>query len=110
MRLPPVAHHPHEVTHERRALIEESVEDDQQAGLGDRLANDLDNGVDLIREWPDTAPLHRGRQRVPRLRCTGTEVFPSGIVYFVHDDQIVVVAYAHQRRRPGYWRKRLKEL
>ena len=31
--------------------------DDQEAGLGDRLGDDIDNGVDFIREWPDSAPL-----------------------------------------------------
>ena len=84
--------------------------DDQEAGLGDRLGDDLDNGVDFIREWPDSAPLYRGRQRIPRLRRKGTDVFPYGIIYFVRDDEVIVVAYAHERRRPGYWRKRLKDL
>ncbi|MGO1544019.1 MAG: hypothetical protein ACTHXA_06725 [Gulosibacter sp.] len=84
--------------------------DDQESGLGDRLADDLDNGVDFIREWPDSAPLYRGHQRSPRLRLKGTVVFPYGIIFFVRDDEVVVVAYAHERRRPGYWRKRLKDL
>ena len=84
--------------------------DDQEAGLGDRLGDDLDNGVDFIREWPDSAPLYRGRQRNPCLRRKGTDVFPYGIIYFVRDDEIIVVAYAHERRGPGYWRQRLKDL
>lgn len=40
----------------------------------------------------------------------GLDVFPYGIVYFVRDDEVLVVAYAHERRRPGYWRERLADL
>jgi len=35
---------------------------------------------------------------------------PYGIIYFVQDNEVVVVAYAHERRHPGYGRKRLKDL
>ncbi|WP_454131724.1 hypothetical protein [Microbacterium lacticum] len=84
--------------------------DDQEAGLGDRLGDDLDAGVDIIREWPDAAPPYRGRQRHPLIRRKGVEDFPYGIVYFVRDDEVIVVAYAHEKRRPGYWRSRLRDL
>lgn len=84
--------------------------DDQEAGLGDRLADALDSGVDFVRAWPEAAPLYRGRQRVPLIRRKSTEVFPYGIVYLVLDDEVVIVAYAHEKRRPGYWRKRLQDL
>jgi plasmid stabilization system protein ParE len=32
--------------------------------------------------------------------------FPFSIVYRVHQDAVQVVAVAHYRRRPGYWRGR----
>jgi len=48
--------------------------DDQEDGLGDRLGDDLDSGVDFIREWPDAAPPYRrGRQRMPVIRRKGVE-------------------------------------
>lgn len=75
--------------------------DDQEAGLGDRLGDDLDGGVDSIREWPDAAPPYHGRQGHPRVRRKHIERFPHGIVYFVRDDEMIVVAYAHGKRRPG---------
>jgi plasmid stabilization system protein ParE len=40
------------------------------------------------------------------LHCTRRirlERFPFGIHYRVHENDIVVVAVAHQKRRPGYW-------
>jgi len=33
--------------------------------------------------------------------------FPFGVVYGVMDDQIVVVAIMHTRRKPGYWKNRM---
>jgi toxin ParE1/3/4 len=34
--------------------------------------------------------------------------FPYTIYYVLRPDRIVIAAIAHQSRRPGYWRKRLK--
>lgn len=36
--------------------------------------------------------------------------FEYTIYYVIKPDRIVVAAVAHQSRRPGYWRKRLKSL
>jgi hypothetical protein len=36
--------------------------------------------------------------------------FPYGIVFRVHDGEIFVLAVMHLRRKPGYWKDRLKEL
>jgi hypothetical protein len=33
--------------------------------------------------------------------------FPYNLVYAVYPDRIRIVAFAHQKRRPFYWRKRL---
>jgi plasmid stabilization system protein ParE len=33
--------------------------------------------------------------------------FPYQLVYRVEGDEIVIYAVAHQKRRPGYWRKRV---
>lgn len=36
--------------------------------------------------------------------------YPYTIVYEVQGEDIWVIAYAHHKRRPGYWRKRLKQI
>lgn len=36
--------------------------------------------------------------------------FPYTLVYLIEKDEIVVVAVAHQSRRPGYWKDRLGDL
>lgn len=83
--------------------------EDREAGLGDRLGDALDQSVDSVRAWPDAASPYRGRKRNPVIRRKGVEGFPYWVIYFVRDEQVLVVAYAHEKRRPGYWRDRLKE-
>jgi len=36
--------------------------------------------------------------------------FPFSIVYYVADDTIRIVAVAHAKRRPGYWRTRVRDM
>ena len=36
--------------------------------------------------------------------------FPYNILYSVERDVIVIVAVAHQKRRPRYWRARIKQI
>jgi len=84
--------------------------ENQDTGLGARLADHLDYAVDFARQWPEAAPLYRGRRRLPQIRRKGVDLFPYGIIYFVRDDTLTVVAYAHSKRRPDYWRSRLRDL
>ncbi|MEI6640166.1 MAG: hypothetical protein WCL46_10640, partial [Chlorobium sp.] len=43
-----------------------------------------------------------------RLRRKSLWRFPYNLVYTVYPDRIQILACAHQKRRPYYWRKRLK--
>lgn len=43
----------------------------------------------------------------PDIRSAKVKRFPYRIVYVVIDDAIDVIAVAHAKRRPGYWRRRL---
>jgi hypothetical protein len=42
------------------------------------------------------------------VRRTPLARFPFWIVFVEDDNQVVIVAYAHERRRPGYWAKRVR--
>lgn len=37
----------------------------------------------------------------------GRRGFPYRVIYFARDDLLMIVAVAHTKRRPGYWRERL---
>jgi hypothetical protein len=67
----------------------------------------VDSAVESACEWPNASPLYRGKPHVPPIRRRGVRSFPYGVIYVVKNDELVVVAYAHERRRPGYWRGRL---
>ena len=73
--------------------------DSQRSGLGDRFEQDLRETVDFVRERPLS-----GKPLTNRVRR-----FPLGTFRYnvVDGDEIVIVAVAHHRRRPGYWRGRL---
>ena len=47
-----------------------------------------------------------GRPFGPRLRRILVPGFPYALVYRPEPDRILIVAVAHVRRRPGYWRAR----
>ncbi|MEW6688102.1 MAG: type II toxin-antitoxin system RelE/ParE family toxin [Pseudomonadota bacterium] len=57
--------------------------------------------MSLVRQFPEAgSPIGSKRRRVLVAR------FPYSIVYRHDPDFILIVAVAHQRRRPGYWRGR----
>ena len=70
-------------------------------GLGRLFAAEVEHTIDLIRQFPDAgAPIGAARRRALVAR------FPYSVVYRREAEIIVVFAVAHQRRRPGYWRRR----
>ena len=66
-----------------------------------RFRRELDRAVELIAHRPEAAPPYMGNTRRFLLRR-----FPFFVVYRVHRGHVQVVAVAHARRRPHYWRER----
>ena len=63
-----------------------------------------------VRRCPRSAP-RWPRVRAPfEVRRAVVRKTPYVVVYMLLPDQIVVVAIAHTRKSPGYWRERLGEL
>ncbi len=58
---------------------------------------------------PNSWGFHRGARREPPVRTRSVAGFRYDIKYVVLDREVVVVAYAHERRRPGYWAHRLSD-
>lgn len=54
-----------------------------------------------------TAPNFYPTVGAPDIRKAGLKRFPFHIIYRAEQTQIVVLAVAHQRRRPAYWIGRL---
>ncbi|PYS39172.1 MAG: hypothetical protein DMG14_14995 [Acidobacteria bacterium] len=76
--------------------------EEQRPGLGGEFFDAVVDATSLIQVQPEIGtPSRDGRTR--RVLVQG---FPYQVVYRVSADEIVIVAIAHLKRRPGYWRKR----
>ena len=66
-----------------------------------RFETALDRAIDRVADSPNRWPsyLHGTRRLVLRR-------FPFSIVYRVDTERVLIIAIAHQRRRPGYWARR----
>ena len=70
-------------------------------GLGDDFLDDVQHAIDSVREHPELGTvLAYGFRRVLLRR------FPFSIIYTTEPAHIVVIAVAHQRRAPEYWKRR----
>jgi toxin ParE1/3/4 len=76
-------------------------------GLGDDFADAVERAEAMVAERPEAWPKWpTGAAGLDVRRCL-LHGFPYGLVYMIHDDEVIVLAVAHQRRRPDYWRERL---
>jgi len=73
----------------------------RMAGLGKSFAAEVERTIALVREFPEA-----GTSVGPKRRRVLVARFPYSIVYRQDPDSMVIVAVAHQRRRPGYWQRR----
>lgn len=82
--------------------------DAKSAGLGVEFFSEIDAAVRRILEFPHAgAPV----PRVPRdlqIRRLAVKRFPYHVVYLEPTDVLWILAIAHDRRKPGYWKQRLK--
>jgi toxin ParE1/3/4 len=76
--------------------LERSV--DASTGFITSVSDALDMISDAPERWPKY--LHGTRRLV-------LQRFPFSIVYLVEPKIVNVVAIAHSKRRPGYWRRRI---
>jgi len=66
------------------------------------FAGEIDAAIAAIEQHPDAWPAYDHGTRHYLLRR-----YPFSVVYRVESARILIVAVAHGRRRPGYWKSRL---
>jgi len=72
--------------------------------LAASLLDEVEAGKKAIAAFPLAwTPLAGGLRRYSLHR------FPYALIYSPGPGEILILAYAHQRRRPGYWKDRLRE-
>lgn len=73
----------------------------QRADLGLEFIAEVERATRALVVYPKI-----GHRFSRRLRRVLVRRFPYGLLYRVDPDTIRIVAVAHVRRRPGYWRHR----
>ena len=74
----------------------------RSAHAAERFSEQLSKAIKKISEHPERYPVYlEGTQRILLDR------FPYLVVYIHEPDRVSVIAVAHGKRRPGYWRRRL---
>lgn len=72
------------------------------SGLGDDFLDEFERCVSQIVSYPES-----GQRCYEYFRRSLIARFPFSVVYELLPNGILIVAVAHQRRRPGYWRGRI---
>ena len=94
-----VTAHPEAVAELRAAII---FYDDKSPGLGRQFFMEVDQVVDRMISQPLFFSPRGGEVRRANLKR-----FPFHILYLTDDESVAIVAFDHDRRRPGYWKHRL---
>ncbi len=66
----------------------------EQNRLGLRFRDEVRKAIDRIKMFPKTWPIER---------CEVRKCFVHKFPYSIQKDKIVILAIAHQHRKPGYW-------
>lgn len=78
----------------------------RQSGLGISLLDLIDKAVERLLAGVLPSSPAPGVARAKDARRVLLKRFPYSIVFYEREDEIVIVAFAHSSRRPGYWRSR----
>ena len=81
--------------------------ENKRAGLGQEFRKAIDEAMDRRAEAPLTAlPIFNPSTTIETRRML-VKRLPYSIIFVDHNEDLWVIAFAHNRRRPGYWRERL---
>ena len=75
---------------------------EQAPGLGDAFLLEILKVLQLIEQFPQA--WHPLTAEIRRCRL---KRFPYSVVYTLEGANILILAVAHQHRKPGYWRNRV---
>ena len=81
----------------------------RRVGLGDDFHSEFKLVLDRLREGILPGTPWRGRLGERGVKRLLMRRFPFSVVFVTARDHVVVLALAHQRRKPNYWRDRLSE-
>lgn len=77
--------------------------EDQARGIGLKLIDRAEQARTDLGRWPDATPQFATASDGTVIRSKAIRGYPYRILYTVVTDSILILAYAHERREPGYW-------
>lgn len=79
-----------------------SFYEEQQEDLGEELLTEVDRGIAHLNDFPRAGtPVGGGLRRYVINR------FPYSLLYALEHSDLVIIAVAHHRRDPEYWKERV---
>lgn len=79
-----------------------SYYEDQIPGLGEHFILEVERIAEVLSDQPEIGQRVGGIfRRILLVR------FPLSLIYSIEPDRIWIMAVAHHRRRPGYWKERV---
>ena len=99
---------PFHIENEAVGELEEAAAwyEQQRSGLGGEFLEAVDDALAFIARWPDAGtPVPDVPPDLP-VRRAPVRRFPYHVVYLEMTDAIRILAFAHDRRLPGYWHTR----
>jgi toxin ParE1/3/4 len=78
----------------------------QRDGLGNEFLDELARGLETIETSPHAFTRLGSPRSAREVRRFVLQRFPFKIIYEVRANEVLVLAVAHARRRPYYWRRR----
>jgi toxin ParE1/3/4 len=82
-----------------------SYYEEQKTGLGLDFLSEVEKSIDKVQQNPNLGTPYK----VSELRRYVMQRFPFLIFYAEFEEMIWIVAIAHSKRRPDYWRRRQME-
>ena len=93
-----VSFHPEAVEELEQAVI---YYEDCQSGLGKQLSQEVDASIQLILAFP-----HAWTTLEDNIRRTLVRRFPYGLLYYLQENEVYILAVMNLNRSPDYWKKR----
>ena len=99
---------PFRIENEAAYELEEAAAwyEQRRSGLGNELMEAVDDALAFIAHWPHAgSPVPDVPSDLP-IRRAPVRRFPYHVVYLEMPGVIRILAFAHDRRSPGYWHNR----
>jgi plasmid stabilization system protein ParE len=94
-----------------RQELDEAIarDEEERPGRGLRLEEQVTRVLSRLRQLPLSAPIWPGLDSTYEVRRAKVRRHPYLVVYMVHPDQLIILAVAHTKKKPGYWARRVDD-